>query len=89
MLCQFFFFCKLSQGHNTSFVRLTECVVKGVGDRFVPLTLEEGQACRRHVVLVLSVEIQRLERAILQRMAVDERQRRLSGFCSHLSQQPR
>lgn len=54
--------------------------MKGAGDRLVPLALEEGQACRCHVVLVLSVEIQRLERPLHQGMAVDKRQRKLIGF---------
>lgn len=51
---------------------LTERVVKGVGDRFVPLALEEGQTRGGHVVLVLSVEVQRLKRTILQRMTEKE-----------------
>lgn len=48
--------------------------MEGVGNRFIPLALEEGQACWSHFVLVLSVEIQRLECAIHQRMAMEERQ---------------
>ena len=51
--------------------------MKGVGDRFIPLALEEGQTRRCHVILVLSVEIQRLECAIHQRMAREERQQQL------------
>lgn len=54
--------------------------MKGVGDRFIPLALEEGQACRRHVVLVLPVEINRLKRTLHQRMAVDERYHMISVF---------
>lgn len=54
--------------------------MEGVGDRFIPLALEEGQTCRCHIVLVLSVEVQRLECAIHQRMAVEERQCKLSVF---------
>ena len=53
---------------------LTECVVKGVGDRFIPQALEEGQTHRCHVILVLSVEIQRLKCAIHQRMARESQQ---------------
>lgn len=57
---------------------LTERVVEGVGDRFIPLALEEGQACGGQMVLVLSVEIHRFECTICQRVAVEGRQRRLS-----------
>lgn len=54
-------------------VLLTECVVEGIGDRFIPLALEEGETYWRHAVLVLSVEIQSLECAIGQRMAAKGR----------------
>lgn len=57
---------------------LTQCVVKGVGDRFIPLALEEGKTGGRHVVLVLSVEIQSLEGAIRQRVAAKGRKFALS-----------
>lgn len=36
---------------------LTKHFVKSFGDGFVPLGLEEGQACRSHGVLVLPVEL--------------------------------
>lgn len=43
--------------------------MKGVSDRLVPLTLEEGQARRGHGILVLPVELNRLERPLLQTVA--------------------
>lgn len=43
--------------------------MESVGNRFIPLALEEGQACRRHVVLMLAVEIDGLERAMDQGVA--------------------
>lgn len=48
--------------------------MKGVGDRFIPLALEESQSCRRHAVLVLPVEVHRLKRAIDQGMAAEATQ---------------
>lgn len=47
--------------------------MEGVGNRLVPLALEEGQACWRHVVLVLSVEINGLKGAVNQRVAEEGR----------------
>ena len=40
---------------------LTKRVVEGVGDRLVPLALEEAQTGWGHGVLVLPVEVHRLE----------------------------
>lgn len=60
--------------------RLTECVVEGVCNRWIPLALEEGQACRCHVLLVLSVEIDCLKSALHQRVAEEEKQHVLRFF---------
>lgn len=54
--------------------------MEGVSDRFIPLALEEGQARRGQIVLVRSVEIQRFECTICQRVAAEGRQRELSVF---------
>ena len=43
---------------------LTQRVVEGAGDRRVPLALEEAQAGGGHGVLVLPVEVHRLEGAV-------------------------
>lgn len=66
-LCCINFFCWLKKSW------LTERVVEGVCNRWIPLALEEGQACRCHVLLVLSVEIHRLERALHQRVAEEQK----------------
>lgn len=49
--------CTAAASGTNAVTRLTERVVEGVGDRLVPLGLEEGQAGGRHAVLVLPVEL--------------------------------
>ena len=43
--------------------------MEGVGHRFVPLALEEGQRSRRQHVLVFAVEVDRLKGALRQAVA--------------------
>jgi hypothetical protein len=45
---------------------LTECMMKCIGDRLIPLGLTEGKARRCDVILVLFVETKRIERSFSQ-----------------------
>lgn len=67
-------------------VILTEGVVKGAGDRFIPFALEKRQTCRCDALLVLSVEIHCFERTVCQRMTTQKnngRQKCLTVFVMH------